>query len=282
MGQYKCYYTNRKKINNPLFYFGGTLMSIVKEYEEKFISAYCRLEYETWYQGYKDDVSKYLNKHSLYETLLIVANDNTQNKSIIINGKYYDSTEKLKGCITTVLNFLKNFEEYNVTLVLPYEKQKIADTMAYKITTKEINEHIVVGEMKKDGYIIQISRICCFKSIFFINLYPNRRIKYRKSIDKNYNLMKGEFKIDAGLYNEICKWAENYVAENKIDGWLMGEEIGPHDYKFKVTFSDDFYGIDLRYEYLPDYESNKIEGNGPLTKLLQLPKLKALFEELKE
>lgn len=31
-------------------------MSIVKEYEEKFISAYCRLEYETWYQGYKDDV----------------------------------------------------------------------------------------------------------------------------------------------------------------------------------------------------------------------------------
>ena len=37
-------------------------MSIVKEYEEKFISAYCRLEYETWYQGYKDDVSKYLKE----------------------------------------------------------------------------------------------------------------------------------------------------------------------------------------------------------------------------
>ena len=281
MGQYKCYYINRKEINNPLFYFGGALMSIVKEYEEKFISAYCRLEYETWYQGYKDDVSKYLKGNSVYDALEEFIESNT--KDIIkVSGEPCKTTEELYGFIQSILFFLENNDDYTVTLALPYEKQQLADTMAYKITTKEINEHIVVGEMKKDGYIIQISRICCFKSIFFINLYPNRRIKYRKSIDKNYNLMKGEFKIDAGLYNEICKWAENYVAENKIDGWLMGEEIGTHDYKFKVTFSDDFYGIDLRYEYLPDYESNKIEGNGPLTKLLQLPELKALFEELKE
>lgn len=281
MGQYKCYYINRKEINNPLFYFGGALMSIVKEYEEKFISAYCRLEYETWYQGYKDDVSKYLKGNSVCDALEEFIESNT--KDIIkVSGEPCKTTEELYGFIQSILFFLENNDDYTVTLALPYEKQQLADTMAYKITTKEINEHIVVGEMKKDGYIIQISRICCFKSIFFINLYPNRRIKYRKSIDKNYNLMKGEFKIDAGLYNEICKWAENYVAENKIDGWLMGEEIGPHDYKFKVTFSDDFYGIDLRYEYLPDYESNKIEVNGPLTKLLQLPELKALFEELKE
>lgn len=281
MGQYKCYYINRKKINNPLFYFGGALMSIVKEYEEKFISAYCRLEYETWYQGYKDDVSKYLKGNSVCDALDKFIESNT--KDIIkVSGEPCTTTEELYEFIESILFFLEDNEDYTVTLALPYEKQQLADTMAYKITTKEINEHIVVGEMKKDGYIIQISRICCFKSIFFINLYPNRRIKYRKSIDKNYNLMKGEFKIDAGLYNEICKWAENYVAENKIDGWLMGEEIGPHDYKFKVTFSDDFYGIDLRYEYLPDYESNKIEGNGPLTKLLQLPELKELFEELKE
>lgn len=281
MGQYKCYYINRKKINNSLFYFGGALMSIVKEYEEKFISAYCRLEYETWYQGYKDDVSKYLKGNSVCDALDKFIESNT--KDIIkVSGEPCTTTEELYEFIESILYFLEDNDNYTVTLALPYEKQQLADTMAYKITTKEINEHIVVGEMKKDGYIIQISRICCFKSIFFINLYPNRRIKYRKSIDKNYNLMKGEFKIDAGLYNEICKWAENYVAENKIDGWLMGEEIGPHDYKFKVTFSDDFYGIDLRYEYLPDYESNKIEGNGPLTKLLQLPELKALFEELKE
>ena len=256
-------------------------MSIVKEYEEKFISAYCRLEYETWYQGYKDDVSKYLKGNSVCDALDKFIESNT--KDIIkVSGEPCTTTEELYEFIESILFFLEDNEDYTVTLALPYEKQQLADTMAYKITTKEINEHIVVGEMKKDGYIIQISRICCFKSIFFINLYPNRRIKYRKSIDKNYNLMKGEFKIDAGLYNEICKWAENYVAENKIDGWLMGEEIGPHDYKFKVTFSDDFYGIDLRYEYLPDYESNKIEGNGPLTKLLQLPELKALFKELKE
>lgn len=255
-------------------------MSIVKEYEEKFISAYCRLEYETWYQGYKDDVSKYLKGNSVCDALDEFIESNT--KDIIkVSGEPCKTTEELYGFIQSILYFLEDNEDYTVTLALPYEKQKIADTMAYKITTKEINEHIVVGEMKKDGYIIQISRICCFKSIFFINLYPNRRIKYRKSIDKNYNLMKGEFKIDAGLYNEICKWAENYVAENETAGFIMGE-FHTRDYKFEVSFNDEFFGIKSKYSYIPNYTFNKIEGNGPLTRLLQLPELKVLFEELKE
>ena len=255
-------------------------MSIVKEYEEKFISAYCRLEYETWYQGYKDDVSKYLKENPLCDALDKFIESST--KDIIkVSGEPCKTTEELYGFIQSILFFLEDNDDYTVTLALPYEKQQLADTMAYKITTKEINEHIVVGEMKKDGYIIQISRICCFKSIFFINLYPNRRIKYRKSIDKNYNLMKGEFKIDAGLYNEICKWAENYVAENKRAGFIMGE-FHIMDYKFEVSFNDEFFGIKSKYSYIPNYTFNKIEGNGPLTRLLQLPELKALFKELKE
>lgn len=255
-------------------------MSIVKEYEEKFISAYCRLEYETWYQGYTDDVSKYLKENSVYDALEEFIESNT--KDIIkVSGEPCKTAEELYRFIESILFFLENNEDYTVTLALPYEKQQLADSMAYKITINNMNDVIVYDEMNDNKYVIQVTPRGCL-SVFYINLYPDKTIDYVLSETKGINIFRGQLKIDDNLYNEIYKWATKYVAENKIDGWLMGEEIGPHDYKFKVTFSDDFYGIDLRYEYLPDYESNKIEVNGPLTKLLQLPELKALFEELKE
>ncbi|MDD5890506.1 MAG: hypothetical protein PUC69_07875 [Ruminococcus sp.] len=255
-------------------------MSIIKEYEEKFISAYCRLEYETWYQGYKDDVSKYLKGNSVCDALEEFIESNT--KDIIkVSGEPCKTTEELYEFIESILFFLEDNDDYTVALALPSEKQQLADTMAYKITISNMNDVIVYDEMNDNKYVIQVTPRGCL-SVFYINLYPDKTIDYVLSETKGINIFRGQLKIDANLYNEIYKWATKYVAENKIDGWIMGEEIGPHDYKFKVSFNDDFFGIDLRNEYLPDYESNKIEGHGALTKLLQLPELKALFKELKE
>jgi hypothetical protein len=279
MGQYKCYYINRKEINNPLFYFGGALMSIVKEYEEKFISAYCRLEYETWYQGYKDDVSKYLKGNSVYDALEEFIESNT--KDIIkVSGEPCKTTEELYGFIQSILFFLENNDDYTVTLALPYEKQQLADTMAYKITMNDMNDVIVYDEMNDNKYVIQVTPRGCL-SVFYINLYPDKTIDYVLSETKGINIFRGQLKIDDNLYNEIYKWATKYVAENKTAGFIMGE-FHTRDYKFEVSFNDDFFGIKSKYSYIPNYTFNKIEGNGPLTKLLQLPELKALFEELKE
>ena len=279
MGQYKCYYINRKKTNKPLFYFGGALMSIVKEYEEKFISAYCRLEYETWYQGYKDDVSKYLKENSVYDALDEFIESST--KDIIkVSGEPCKTAEELYEFIESILFFLENNENYTVTLALPYEKQQLADTMAYKITMNDMNDVIVYDEMNDNKYVIQVTPRGCL-SVFYINLYPDKTIDYVLSETKGINIFRGQLKIDDNLYNEIYKWATKYVAENKTAGFIMGE-FHTRDYKFEVSFNDDFFGIKSKYSYIPNYTFNKIEGNGPLTKLLQLPELKALFEELKE
>lgn len=117
-------------------------MSIVKEYEEKFISAYCRLEYETWYQGYTDDVSKYLKGNSVYDALDEFIESST--KDIIkVSGEPCKTAEELYGFIESILFFLENNEDYTVTLALPYEKQQLADTMAYKITMNDMNDVIV-------------------------------------------------------------------------------------------------------------------------------------------
>lgn len=279
MGQYKCYYINRKKTNNPLFYFGGALMSIVKEYEEKFISAYCRLEYEAWYQGYKDDVSKYLKENPLCDALDKFIESGTKN-IIKVSGEPCKTTEDLYNFIQSILFFLEDNEDYTVTLALPYEKQQLADTMAYKITMNNINDIIVYDEMNDNKYVIQVTPHG-YLSVFYINLYSDKTVDYVLSGTKDINITRGHLKIDDNLYNEVYEWAKKYVAENKTDGWVMGE-FHTRDYKFEVSFNDEFFGIKSKYSYIPDYTFNKIEGNGALTKLLQLPELNALFKELKE
>lgn len=254
-------------------------MSIVKEYEEKFISAYCRLEYETWYQGYKDDVSKYLKGNSVCDALEEFIESNT--KDIIkVSGEPCKTTEELYGFIQSILFFLENNDDYTVTLALPYEKQQLADSMAYKITMNNMNDVIVYDEMNDNKYVIQVTPRG-YLSVFYINLYPDKTIDYVLSETKGINIFRGQLKIDDNLYNEVYKWAKKYVAENKRAGFTMGE-FHIMDYKFEVSFNYEFFGIKSKYSYIPNYTFNKIEGNGPLTRLLQLPELKALFEELKE
>lgn len=254
-------------------------MSIIKEYEEKFISAYCRLEYETWYQGYKDDVSKYLKGNSVCDALEEFIESNT--KDIIkVSGEPCKTTEELYEFIESILFFLEDNDDYTVALALPSEKQQLADTMAYKITISNMNDVIVYDEMNDNKYVIQVTPRGCL-SVFYINLYPDKTIDYVLSETKGINIFRGQLKIDDNLYNEIYKWATKYVAENEIAGFIMGE-FHTRDYKFEVSFNDDFFGIKSKYNYIPNYTFNKIEGNVPLTKLLQLPELKALFKELKE
>lgn len=108
-------------------------MSIIKEYEEKFISAYCRLEYETWYQGYKDDVSKYLKGNSVCYALEEFIESNT--KDIIkVSGEPLLNAEYIKEACDLVPTKWKirietslNVKWDKIELLLPYIDQWIID-----------------------------------------------------------------------------------------------------------------------------------------------------------
>ena len=40
-------------------------MKVIEDYKEMAISAYCRLSFEVWYQGYRDDILEYPEESSL-------------------------------------------------------------------------------------------------------------------------------------------------------------------------------------------------------------------------
>lgn len=203
MGQYKCYYINRKEINNPLFYFGGALMSIVKEYEEKFISAYCRLEYEIWYQGYKDDVSKYLKENSVYDALDEFIESST--KDIIkVSGEPLLNAEYIKEVCDLVplqwkirIETSLNVKWDKIELLLPYIDQWIIDI---KDSNTEIyKNYIGVDNLKVYDNVLRLShKTDKEKLLIRIPKIPNYNTE--KNIQESVNLYSNLGNIDVFKY----------------------------------------------------------------------------------
>lgn len=210
MGQYKCYYSNRKETNKPLFYFGGALMSIVKEYEEKFISAYCRLEYEIWYQGYKDDVSKYLKENSVCDALDKFIESNT--KDIIkVSGEPLLNAEYIKEVCDLVplqwkirIETSLNVKWDKIELLLPYIDQWIIDikdsnTEIYKNYTGADNLKVYDNVLRlshktgKEKLLIRIPKIPNYnaekdiqKSVKLYSNLGNIDVFNYKILNRNY------------------------------------------------------------------------------------------------
>lgn len=203
MGQYKCYYINRKKINKPLFYFGGALMSIVKEYEEKFISAYCRLEYEIWYQGYKDDVSKYLKENSVYDALDEFIESST--KDIIkVSGEPLLNAEYIKEVCDLVplqwkirIETSLNVKWDKIELLLPYIDQWIIDI---KDSNTEIYKNYTgVDNLKVYDNVLRLShKTDKEKLLIRIPKIPNYNTE--KNIQESVNLYSNLGNIDVFKY----------------------------------------------------------------------------------
>lgn len=251
----------------------------MKEYEkieDKFIDIYCRLEYDIWYQGYKDDVSQLLKETPLYDALPMVAKSNPQNKTIKISGEHCNTNEKLQDFIEDILSFLEDYEDYKVIFALPYEKQKLANSIAYKETMFDINIYIVSEEMDNKDYVLQIyQRI--YRRILCINLYSDKSIDYATATENSPNIIRGHFKIKDNLYTKVYNWAKKYLDEYKITHTL-GFSNEPFK-KYDVYFGEKEFEKSKEISYLFKYKFDKIEGNGALTELLQLPELKVLFEE---
>ena len=91
------------------------MRSMSKE-EEKSISAYVRLSFDNWYQGYKDHISKYLkdNKNHLYTILENVKEKNEGENVIKVNASHFIKNEELRECIDEALQFLEVREEYSI------------------------------------------------------------------------------------------------------------------------------------------------------------------------
>lgn len=181
-------------------------MSIVKEYEEKFISAYCRLEYETWYQGYTDDVSKYLKGNSVYDALDEFIESNT--KDIIkVSGEPLLNAEYIKEVCDLVplqwkirIETSLNVKWDKIELLLPYIDQWIIDI---KDSNNEIYKNYTgVDNLKVYDNVLRLSHKTGIEKLLIrIPKIPNYNTE--KNIQESVKLYSNLGNIDIFNYKII-------------------------------------------------------------------------------
>jgi hypothetical protein len=254
-------------------------MDRLEKFEEKNISAYCRLSYEVWFKGYNDNVKKYLHRHPLDKALGFAAKGLDEGGLIKVDGVVCMEKFGLKKCIETVLDFLYINEKYNVVLSLPYEYHKEADGLAYRYIDRLIDICKFSGEMYDNDYLIMIGSITR-KSDRYLKIHEDGIVSFAIYESDERNVNRDIVCINPDLQSRVIDWARQYIEDNKMPEIAEGMS-GISFARYKVYFNFDKLGFtDGNSRYIRECGFETVEGNGVISELLELPELKAFIEEV--
>lgn len=250
-------------------------MYFMEKYEEKYTSAYCRLSYDVWYPGYKDCISKYLNKDvNLYMALMEFTIEKKADKVILIDGVACLDNYDLKKFIEVIIEFLCRNEEYSIICALPYEKHKEADRYSYDYISNMLEEMKFIEEIYEGNYILIIKSFST-KSKRYLKLFDDGECSF--AIYQNKEIKRGKIKLNANLYKELFDWAKKYISDNI--GFFCGMSLVERK-RFEVNFAISKFGYEKNDGYVrDDYYFETVEGNGAISKLLQMPELAEFIRE---
>lgn len=252
-------------------------MNQIEQYEEKYTSVYCRLSYEVWYQGCKDDISKYLKQNnSLDKALRQFVTDKKELKVIKIDGVACKNKYDLKECMEAMIHFLYMNEEYSIICAFPYEQQKNADRCAYDYISNTIDVLRFIEEMHEQNYMLMIRSISP-KSERYLKILPGGEGAYAIHY-RNKEVETGKIQLNTELNRELIDWAKKYVSDNKFKEFFEGLSYAGRE-RFSVSFGMDKLGYEKNEWNISDFGFEKIDGNGAITKLLQMPELSRFIKE---
>ena len=249
-------------------------MKAIEDYKETAISAYCRLSFDVWYQGYRDDIVDYLDEKGVYKALICAADnkeekEDTKERVIRIDGKDIPKKNELKTYIEAALDFLNNHEEWSVSIALPFEYHGEAGRIAYDITSFTLDKAKYLEELCTNDYVIQISRMT-HKIDKYLKIFPDKTMSY--SICYNEAIIKKEgIRLNEKLYERIIKWARRYVEGFQKYDLLVGMSE-PFDW-FKVYFGPEELGIKDGSGVEPIYSFEKYPDESSLAALFEVPEI---------
>jgi hypothetical protein len=254
-------------------------MNRLEKFEEGNISAYCRLSYEVWYKGYKDNIKKYLHRHHLDRALEFAAKELDEGGLIKVDGVECMEKFGLKECIEAVLNFLYINEKYSVVFSLPCEYHKEADVMAYKYIDRLIDIQKFSNEMLDNDYLVMIGSITR-KSDRYLKIHEDGIISFAIYESDKRNVNRDIVCINSDLQSRIIDWAKQYIEDNKMPEIAEGMS-GISFARYQVYFNFEKLGFtDDNSRYICECGFETVEGNGVITELLELPELKVFVEEV--
>lgn len=264
-------------------------MNRYSSYEERYTSAYCRLSYDVWYQSYKDDVTKHMEKQgdNNPKQLMYVAKKELGNPKVIkVDGVLYKETIELKTWIEAIICFLAENDDLEVALALPYEEHKEADILAYKYVNELIEIYRFDDELRTDisEYVLKMS-YWNRKSEGYIKVFSDGTVKHAIYTYDSKMITRGEFQMESILYEEIVKWCVDRIQglrrkwKKEMHIWMegMSYERVP---KLYLEYNLDKLGLLEADGGFDDSGLFEIKGHGAMTKLLRMPELAVFVESV--
>lgn len=83
---------------------------------------------------------------------------------------------------------------------------------------------------------------------------------------------------DSSNMKELIDWAKKYVSDNKFKEFFEGMSDVRTE-RFSVSFAMDKLGYEKNEWNISDFGFEKIDGNGAITKILQMPELSEFIKE---
>lgn len=97
------------------------------------------------------------------------------------------------------------------------------------------------------------------------------------AIYQNKEIKRGKIKLNENLYKELFDWAKKYISDNI--GFFCGMSLVERK-RFEVSFATSKFGYKKNDGYVrDDYYFERVEGNGAISKLLQMPELAEFIRE---
>lgn len=242
-------------------------MDQIEDYEEKYISAYCRVSLCIWHPGLKDILKYDIENKSFYEILEQYSkrNENTEINLDGIKLKKYITLDKI---VQDMIDFLFFYKDYRIQIYLPYEELCQVDKKLYDYVIYSINKVKYHLEIYTKDYVIMIQNDT-EEGMQYLKILPDKKVKFGICYP-NLSIKSSMFEIDTQLFKSIYQWARQYVKKNIYRVSYEGL-IDIRGARFIVTFGL-FENLN-NTEYI-EYRFNEICDNAILEKLFQLPQLK--------
>lgn len=255
-------------------------MKQYKSYEKRYTSAYCRLDFEIWHPGYKDDLSRYIEDYSSLDAALEKAKNNLKETKLIrVDGKICLAKYDMKECIEAFLFFLYKNEGYEIMAGFDYEELKEADASSYRYTDRLIDGEKFIDEMNEKNYMLMVWNINR-KSERYLKVLSDKSILF--AIKRAGEITKREtFNIETELYEQLIKWSKKQISNYKRVEIMEGINLSRIE-KFQVEFNFDALGFDEKSQYFSGIGFNTIEGQGAISELLKKLELKEFTEGAEE
>lgn len=230
---------------------------------DDYLNAYCRLTFETWYEGIKSDITKETiidSKKSIISVLMDIYKGGKGKYNITLDGELFESVYDKEKAITDILEFLAANENTSITYAISYEKHAEYDEIINEFIKYRLKYDELILDRSVDDYLLFVGELFSLDDVHYIKVYPDGSYLLVKLINRVLVEKKGH--LDEKLFKKVYKLAKQKSEKRNKMSYFCGEMRPNRAYSY-YRFGFKLFN-QSREDYMDDdvdfYETTNIDA----------------------